>query len=403
VRIALVSPYSWTRPGGVVRHVDALARELLARGHEVAVLTPADAGVPLAPHVLRLGGTVSVRCNGAVSTLALTPSAVARLRAALRGGEFDVVHVHSPEAPAVGWHAVGAARAPVVVTSHAASPSRASAAVMRLCGSRRHLGRCAVRIAVSRAAEETLRRWHPGPCRVIPNGVHLPPGRPAPRSEDGVLDVAFVGQAVERKGLPVLLRAFAALRAQVPARLTLVGPRLPGGEGVTALGPAGDAAKAAVLDRADVLCAPSLRSESFGMVLTEAFARATPVVASDLAGYREVVREGVDGLLVPPGDPAPLAAALRALAADPARRAAMGAAARERAEAFAWPAVADAVEEVYGEAVLRSVRRRSQSVQIHGSEARPAGNALSPWRTSSNRPTRSTNSRSPRSASSASA
>ena len=166
---------------------------------------------------------------------------------------------------------------------------------------------------MSEAAAWTGKRFYGGRYRVIPNGVVLPEGGvPAPRvrAPGEPLRIAFVGQSVERKGLPVLLRAFEALRGQIPAELTIVGvtadelaPLLVEGEGVRALGRVDDAARQAALRDAHVLCAPSLGGESFGMVLTEAFAAGTPVVASDIAGYRGVVAPDVDGVLVPRGDP----------------------------------------------------------------------------------------------------
>jgi phosphatidylinositol alpha-mannosyltransferase len=356
----------------VTRHIEALAETLLDKGHDVRVLTPVDrdtrlvrwlhggtrpAPRPLPDHVIPLGGTVGVPANGAVSNLALTPSAVARLRHELRTGGYDVVHVHSPDAPAIAWDALMSSPAPVVATYHAYSPSLRSALAMNVAGAMRRLNRVAVRIAVSEAAAWSARRWHGGPVRIIPNGVHVPEALPE-REDDGVLDVVFVGQAVERKGLPVALRAFEALRDHVPARLTLVGPE-PGDvspllldeRGVVALGKIDDETKCAVLARADVLVAPSLGGESFGMVLTEAFAHGTPVVASDIAGYRDVVRDGVDGVLVPRGDAAALAATLRDLALDHDRCRRMGAAARERAQRFAWPHVTDEILAAYEDAI----------------------------------------------------
>ncbi|HEX4837374.1 MAG TPA: lysylphosphatidylglycerol synthase domain-containing protein, partial [Solirubrobacteraceae bacterium] len=189
------------------------------------------------------------------------------------------------------------------------------------------------------------------------------------------LRILFIGQAVERKGLPVLLRAYEALREHVPATLTLVGasaseiaPLLLDDRGVRALGKVSEEEKLHELGRADVLCAPSLRGESFGMVLTEAFAAGTPVVASDIPGYRDVARDGIDGLLVPPGDALALAEALRALAFDPARRAAMAASARTRAERFSWAYVAEEVADCYREAIAvgEPATRLARAAVRHG-------------------------------------
>ena len=376
MRVALVSPYSWTYPGGVTRHIEALAGELLAAGHDVRVLAPFDPddrrtawahrgwrpqARPVPEWLVPLGGTLGWASNGAVSNLAGTPSAIARLRRELRAGRFDVVHVHEPVAPVVGWDTLTSADAPVVGTFHCYSERAAPHMVATLMGARRKLNHLALRIAVSDAAAWTGRRFYGGAYRVIPNGVAIPAGGvPAPRARAAgePLRVAFVGQAVERKGLPVLLRAFEALRSEVPAELVIVGataadvaPLLEDGDGVRVLGPVGDAEKRAALADADVLAAPSLGGESFGMVLTEAFAAGTPVVASDIPGYRGVVSAGRDGLLVPRGDATALAEALRGLALDPAGTQALGAEAARTAERYSWPAVAAEVTSAYAAAV----------------------------------------------------
>jgi phosphatidylinositol alpha-mannosyltransferase len=375
MRVALVSPYSWTYPGGVTAHIEALALELLAAGHEARVLAPFDADDRAAarrhggarpqvrevpPWLTPLGPTVGWPSNGAVSNLAFFPQAVPRLRRALAEGAFDVVHVHEPVAPAVGWDVLGSARAPLVGTFHCHSEAVAPHLAAALVGARRRLNRLHVRLAVSEAAAWTGERFYGGRYRVVPNGVTLPAGGPPParrRPAGAPLRVAFVGRAVARKGLPVLLQAFAALRQVTPARLTVIGvapdelPAAPSLAGVTALGRVPDPVKRAALAEADVLCAPSLGGESFGMVLTEAFAAGTPVVASDIVGYRDVARDGVEGLLTPPGDVAALTGALVALAADPERAAAMGAAAARAAERYAWPRVAERVLEAYEDAL----------------------------------------------------
>jgi phosphatidylinositol alpha-mannosyltransferase len=228
-------------------------------------------------------------------------------------------------------------------------------------GARRKLNHLSVRIAVSEAAAWTGRRFYGGRYRVIPNGVALPPGGPpAPvrRAPGEPLRIAFVGQAVERKGLPVLLRAFEGLREQVAAELAIVGvtaeelaPLLVDPTGVKALGRVDDAERQRVLRDADLLCAPSLGGESFGMVLTEAFAAGTPVIASDIAGYRDVVTDGADGLLVPRGDATRLAETLRDLALDPARTERLARHAAGSAARYAWPRIAEQVTDAYEHAI----------------------------------------------------
>jgi len=243
-----------------------------------------------------------------------------------------------------------------------------------------------VRIAVSEAAAWTARRFYGGRYRIVPNGVHLgAAGEVDPETEqldapqpDGPLRILFIGQAVERKGLPVLLRAFEALREQVPATLTLVGAdadevahMMLDDHGVQALGKVSEARKRAELAGADVLCAPSLHGESFGMVLTEALAARTPVVASDIPGYRDVVRDGIEGTLTRPGDALALAEALRSLALDPAALTRMAADARVRAERFAWSHVAAEVLDCYEQARPWDDRRRAPAVSGCASASSP--------------------------------
>ena len=373
MRIALVSPYSWTYPGGVTRHIEALAGQLLASGHDVRILAPYDPPDRLssrlhrgarpeereAPdHLISLGRTVGFPANGAVSNLAITPFSIATMRRELESG-YDVVHVHEPVAPVVGWDALCSTSAPLVGTFHCYSENRFPNHTASLIGARRRLNRLQVRIAVSEAAAWTGRRFFGGRYRIIPNGVDLPEQPPvASPAQDGRLNVVFVGQAVERKGLPVLLRAFEALREHVPSRLTLIGADpadvehlVLDGRDIEVLGKVSDERKQEALARADVLCAPSLHGESFGMVLTEAFAAGTPVVASRIAGYGDVVRDGVDGILVPPGDASALAQSLHDLALEPDRRAAMAGAAAEHAARYAWPHVAEEVVEAYQDAI----------------------------------------------------
>jgi phosphatidylinositol alpha-mannosyltransferase len=375
VRIALVSPYSWTYPGGVTRHIEALSAELAAQGHEPDILAPYDPDDALSARLHRgarpqrveppenfvaLGRTIGIPANGAVSNLTGTLHSVRAIRRALRTGGYDVAHIHEPIVPLVGYDALmSSGELPLVGTFHTYSDNPVSNQIGAVVfGGRWRMNRLHARIAVSEAAAWTAKRFYGGHYRIVPNGVRVDHDVEQPVSEGEPLRILFIGQAVERKGLPVLLRAFEALREHVPATLTLVGssaeeiaPMLLDDRGVRALGKVSEEEKNAQLRCADVLCAPSLRGESFGMVLTEAFAASTPVVASNIPGYRDVARGGVDGLLVPPGDALALAEALRALALDPARRSAMALAARERAERFSWAHVAEEVLDVYEQAI----------------------------------------------------
>jgi phosphatidylinositol alpha-mannosyltransferase len=369
----------------VTRHIEALSSQLSRAGHEPCIIAPFDPPDGLSRRLHRgarpqdhpvpdgfvsLGRTVGLPANGAVSNLSLTPYSIHALRAQLRSGRYDLAHIHEPVVPIVSWDALcSAGTLPLVGTFHTYSENTLTNGLAAIpLGARRRMNRLHARIAVSEAAAWTARRYFGGHYRIVPNGVTI--DEPAelhgasPQSEP--LRILFIGQAVERKGLPVLLRAFEALREQLPGTLTLVGAEpedvahlMLDGRDVTALGNVSEERKLAELRRADVLCAPSLRGESFGMVLTEAFASCTPVVASDIPGYRDVVRDGRDGILTPPGDALAVAEALRALALDRPMRARMAAAARERAERFAWPHVAAEVADTYEQAIATAARAQA--------------------------------------------
>ena len=378
MRIAIVSPYDLGVPGGVQSHVRQLGARLRADGDQVVILGAGHVGVatpPGAPAEVGLGPTRGVAFNGAVAPIALRPSAARRTLRALERLSPEVVHVHEPLVPMVGLAAALGTVAPLVVTFHAWSDSDRVYRLLRPLG-RGVLSRAAAAVAVSEAAAD----YHAGALgvepwslRVVPNGVDAAPFTAAARAlgeqrPDGPPRIVFVGRLEPRKGVLVLARAYLELlRTHPSAELTVIGDG-PQGEELRRLlagvptrqvrlaGRVEGAALADALARADVAVAPALGGESFGIVLLEAMAAGTAVVASDIPGYRSVVEDGRDGVLVPVGDPGHLAGALAGLLDDPARRTALVAAGARTAEAHDWSAVAARLREVYSDAVRRQAR-----------------------------------------------
>jgi phosphatidylinositol alpha-mannosyltransferase len=305
--------------------------------------------------------------NGSIARLAFGPRVAARVGVALRRARPDVVHVHEPFAPSVGLLAVLRSRAPAVATFHASAPSsrayRAAAPALRPL-----YRRLAARIAVSDEARRTVERIFGNSIHVIPNGVDLERFSSVPPPAGSM--ILFIGRLEPRKGARVLVDSFVRLRERgVGASLVIVGE---GGEraacewavpdalrdDVTFVGRVDPAELATVIGHAAVVCTPSLGGESFGIVLLEAMAAGRPVVATSIPGYAAVARDGVDALLVPPGDAGALASALERVVTDPALGLRLGLSGRERARRYDWPVVAGEVEEVYREALAAVPKRR---------------------------------------------
>jgi phosphatidylinositol alpha-mannosyltransferase len=331
----------------------------------VRVIAPAEGDVE--PGVVSVGRSFPIPYNGSIARLAFGPRVMGRVRVALRRGRPDVVHVHEPFAPSVGLLALLNTRLPVVATFHA-SISRSRAYRVAAPALRPLYRRLAGRIAVSEEAKRTAERVFGDGMHVIPNGVEWSRFSTLPAPSGSL--ILFLGRMERRKGAAVAVEAFTALAERVPdAELVLAGEgperravqdAVPEAlsERVTFVGRVDPAELPEVFGRAAVVCAPSLGGESFGIVLIEAMAAGRPVVASSIPGYAAVVRDGVDGILVPPGDASELASALVRVLADPERARIMGASGRERAERYDWPVVAAEVEAVYEEAVRTGPRGR---------------------------------------------
>ena len=349
-----MSPYSLTVPGGVQQQVLGLARSLRAKGHEVRVLGPCD-GPPPDAFVTPLGNSLPTAVNGSIAPLAPDASAALRTIRALNDEAFDVVHVHEPLVPGPSLTALLVKMAPVVATFHSAGESAAYRTFSRQL--KWVASRIDIRVAVSKDAVELAQRYIGGDYEVLFNGIELG-DYSSPSTTPRENAIFFIGRHEERKGLSNLLEALAQLPPDVRLWIASDGPqtaelktRFASDSRIEWLGRISDSEKISRMSRASVFCAPSLHGESFGVVLLEAMAAGTPVVASNLDGYRNVATDDETALLVETGNVASLATALARVLADSQLAARLTANGREHAQRFSMDALADRYIEMYERAL----------------------------------------------------
>ena len=367
MKVGIVVPFSWSFWGAVVEHAELQAMALEELGHDVRLIMGNDPpgqftrvlhprvgrhGNP-PPNVIPVGRSVIVPANGSLPNIVLSPRTHFRIRRALERERFDVLHLHEPMTPSICVSALTLARTPLVGTFHASGELGWMRPATPLWGFL--VDRIDHRIAVSERARASQSRWLPGDYEVIPNGVLIPESAPTGDREHRIV---FAGRQEPRKGLHVLLRAWPEIHRRSGLRLTVAGAdplavrllltRLRVSDaGVDVVGFLGQEELTETLLGAKALVAPSVGQESFGMVLTRAFACALPVVASDIPGYREVL-EPRASVAVAPDDVEALVDGVCALVEDEPHREAMGEAAREIAvERYAWPTIARRLEDVY--------------------------------------------------------
>ncbi len=393
MRVALVSPYSWTVPGGVNHHIEHLAEELEKRGHEPWIIAPVGAFAltrravdsrrhKAAEHFIPMGTAISIPSNGSRAYLSPNPKIALRMDRAIRNGRFDLLHVHEPATPSVALAAVLLATSPVVGTFHAAiEDSPAYDRWMWLDGpGAGAAGRAHRRVAgrarlpggpVPRRVPHHPQRGDGGEVRVRdrrrqgqgPHPVHR-----TRREAQGARRAAQGVRAAQAAAPDATLVIAGATRRDIyeSTREPFGAGIAPDLAGVEPLGWVTDEDKVRLLGEAEVVCAPSLAAESFGIVLAEAMAAGVPVVASDLPGYRAVLGDGEAGRLVPPNEPALLADALYELLGDADERRRLAAAGLAVAERLSWSRVTDQIVEAYEDALAAPFRPG-----IHGRPDRP--------------------------------
>ena len=361
MKIGIVNPYSWDVPGGVGFHIRDLAAQLPARGPAGRVPPPSPSD-DLPEWITSAGSSVSIPFNGSVANISIKPKALARTRRWLADNDFDVVHVHEPVVPSVSMAAAMLSSAPLVGTFHAAlgrSVSRAIAsAPMRL-----YMERIGVRIAVSEEARRTLIEHHGGDAVIIPNGVETASFRTAQPLDQWVATderpvIVFLGRLDEpRKGLGIFAGAIERVLEAIPGARFLIAGRGDApdiraavarfGDSVSFLGGISDEEKESLLAGASIYVAPQTGGESFGIVLVEAMAARTTVVASDIPAFRAVLEDGRAGALFDTGSSDSLASALVELLGDHERLDALADAGQRASAQYDWEVVADKVFEVY--------------------------------------------------------
>ena len=367
MKIALVSPYDFAHPGGVVNHITCLEQQLTKMGHEVKIIAPASKAVStLGDRLIPIGRPRSLPVSGSVARITLSPWLSSRIKAVLAQEHFDLVHLHEPLMPMLCTTVLRLSHTPNVGTFHAAGgkPWYSFGTPIGKLLLNNWFHRLDNKIAVSVTAMEYVNKYFPDKYNIIPNGVDTkhfsPDALPIEEFNDGKLNILFIGRLEKRKGVDYLLEAYRQIKPKYPeSRLIIVGPgirlrhkyekrvRKNNLKDVVFVGYASYQDLPRYYKTADIVCCPAIGWESFGIVLVEAMAVGKPIVASNIQGYNSVVTDGVDGLLVPPKNAAKLAEALISLMTDESLRQKMGARGRAKAVDYDWKYIAQRVMDCY--------------------------------------------------------
>jgi phosphatidylinositol alpha-mannosyltransferase len=376
MKIALVSPYDFAYPGGVVGHISHLDAHFRRAGHEVKILAPSSSSPESLgrDNLIPIGRPIPVPSSGSWARITLSLRISPKVRNILDREQFDIVHIHEPLMPVLPITVLRKSRGVTVGTFHAFAEGKRALRYSRLLLNP-WMDRLDGRIAVSEPARQFVTTYFPGDYQVIPNGIdfeHFTAPQPRPEEfTDDKLTILFVGRMEKRKGLRFLLRAYGRLKWEFPhCRLVVVGPEEPDAESLRVIAERGlqDVVLAgyvsnerlpAYYQAADIFCSPATGGESFGVVLLESMAASTPVVASNIPGYASVLADGVEGRLIEPKSEEEFAATLLTLLRDEAQRRQMGERGRLKAQRYSWDAVSWGVLNFYVSLLRERSRRLS--------------------------------------------
>ena len=371
MKIALVSPYDFSYPGGVANHISCLERHLTLLGHEVKIIAPASEAIhTFGDRFIRVGTPRPVPASGSIARITLSPWLSSRITSVLEREKFDICHLHEPLMPMLCTTVLRLSKTPIVGTFHASGgkPWYSFGTPLGKLLLKKWARKIDGKIAVSQPALDYVSQHFPGEYVIIPNGIDskhfCPDVSPIEELNDGKINILFVGRMEKRKGVDYLIKAYKRVKQEVPnSRLTIVGPgtRLRhkyekhimrnGLRDVTFVGYASYGDLPRYYKTADIVCSPATGRESFGIILLEAMATNRPLVASNIEGYASVMTNGAEGLLVPPKNTEKLAEALISLINDQPLREQMGARGRIKALEYDWEQIAKRIADYYVEVI----------------------------------------------------
>jgi phosphatidylinositol alpha-mannosyltransferase len=382
MKIALVSPYDFAYPGGVVNHIMSLGSYLTQMGHEVKFIAPASSPITtLGDRFIHIGKPRAIPVSGSVARVTISPRLSTRITEMLEKEKFDIIHLHEPLMPMLCTTVLRMSRTANVGTFHAFNGKGYN--IAKPFGPilfKRWFSKLDGHVAVSKPAKNFVNKYFPADYNVIPNGIdtrHFSPNvAPIDELRDGKLNILFVGRLEKRKGADYLLKAYERVKRDIPdSRLIIVGPgtklrdkyekrvKKHSLKDVVFVGYTNYEELPRYYKTADVFCAPATGWESFGIVLLEAMAVGKPIVASNIDGYASILTHGAEGLLVPPKDEKSLAQALTSLLNDEKLRQEMGAKGILKAKDYAWENVARRVEALYNKVLSEPQKRGTFSLR----------------------------------------